>query len=193
MIKVHSTLGMLPSQSDSQSGAVKLLGELDTFSGFLNTDLSNSDVTQSVKTTTSQSKTVKLSKVSSAFHGQPLDQAIKQKYLNTKTGIYTDCSGKSHTLAEALEKDLINPDSAVFINPKNNMSGNLHNAIQRELVSKTGQYRDSATNRLMSLEDCLAKSIVVSREVQPIDTKSEMKEEHYEFHIDKVNLLINKK
>lgn len=185
------TLGALQPLSTSQSGALKLLNELDSLSGLLGADLSKSDITQSVKTTTSQSKTVKLSKVSSTFHGQPFEAAVKGSYLDTNTGIYADYSGKFHTLAEAFEKDLINPDSAVFINPADGQSTSLHNAIQRELVSKTGEYANLnsgavAGNRKLNLGECMAKSIVVAREVEPIAVDTEKKEEHYKFHVDKV-------
>lgn len=179
--------GALQRPSDSQTGALKLLDELDTLSGLLGGNLSQSDVTQSVKTTTSQSKTVKLSKVSSPFHGQPFEMALKGKQLDTKTGVYTDFSGKSHSLAEAFEKDLINPDSAVFINPRDNQSMTLHNAIQREMVGRNGHHLDSPGAKKHDLGVCLAKSLVVSREVEPIAVDMEKKEEHYRFHVDKVS------
>lgn len=180
-------IGALQLAGKSQAGgALKLLNELDSLSSLLGADLSQSDVTQSVKTTTTQSKTVKLSKVSSTFHGQPFEQAVKGNYLNTNTGVYTDYSGKMHTLSEAFERDLINPDSAVFINPRDSQSMTLHNAIQREIIDKTGHYSPSTMGSTLDLAECMAKSLVVAREVEPIVVDSEKKEEHYQFHVDKV-------
>lgn len=179
-------LGALQTQSDSHTGALKLLDELDTMSGLIGTDLAKSDVTQSVKTTTSHSKTVKLSKISSPYHGLLFETAAKTNHLNTTTGVYTDPAGKSYNIAEAFEKDLINPDSAVFINPRDGQSMTLHNAIQRELVGKNGHYREASSGRKYDLNDCIAKSIVVAREVEPIAVHEQEKEEHYKFHVDKV-------
>ena len=181
--------GALQTQAGSQTGAMKLLNELDSLSGLLGSDLSNSDVTQSVKTTTTQSKTVNLSKVSSPFHGQPFGLVLKGSNLDTDNGIYTDTAGKSFSLAQAFERDIINPDSAVFISPRDNQSMTLHNAIQKELVGKNGHYYEPSGRRL-NLSECLAKSIVVSREVVPITVEGEKKEEHYKFHVDKVSLTV---
>lgn len=166
---------------------MKLLNELDKLSGLLGSDLSDANVSQSVKTTTTQSKTVKLSKVSSPFHGQPMQQAIKGEYLDLKSGVYTDYSGKNFNLADAFEKDMVNPDSAVFINPVNNQSLTLHNAIQRGLVDNSGSYMDRQTGERLTLEECLARSIVVTREVEPIPVNTQNKEEHYQFHVEKVS------
>lgn len=184
-------LGAVLRSNSQQSGAMKLLSELDNLTGKLGRDLTESDVTQSVKTTTSRSKTVKLSKVSSPFHGQPFELAVKGNYIDTSNGEYTDFSGKRHTLSDAFEKDLINPDSAVFIDPINGQSMNLHNAIQRGLVKPTGHYEDPVSGERLSLADCMSKSVVISREVEPIVVDTEKKEEHYEFHVDKVISDIN--
>ena len=183
------TIGAVLSSSSQQSGAMKLLSELDNLTGRLGKDLSESDVTQSVKTTTTQSKTIKLSKVSSPFHGQPFETAVKGNYVNTTNGEYTDFSGKSHTLSDAFEKDLINPDSAVFINPANGQSMTLHNAIQRGFVKPTGHYIDPQSGSRLSLGECMAKSLVITREVEPITVDTEKKEEHYKFHVDKVRII----
>lgn len=178
-------------QPTNQSGALKLLNELETLSGLIGADISKSNVSQSVKTTTTQSKTVQLSKVSSAFHGQPMHLAIKGEYLDTKSGIYTDYSGHNYNLAEAFEKDLINPDSAVFINPVDNQSMTVHNAIQHGLVEPTGHYSDRRTGEKFTLADCMSKSIIVTREVEPIAVDTQKKEEHYHFHVDKVGLMLH--
>jgi len=176
-------------QNKKSTGALRLLSELDSLAHQLGTDLENAKVTQSAVNTTTQSKTIKLSKVSSPYHGQAFEQAIKGGYLDMDTGTYIDFSGKNHVLADAFEKDLINPDSAVFINPSDNQTMTVHNAIQRGLLQRTGHYIEPISGQRLPLAEAMAKSLVVTREVEPLPIDSQKTEEHVQIHVVKVSLL----
>lgn len=123
------------SLSKSQSGgALKLLDDLDELASLLGTDISKPRVWKSSKSET-QTITevshiqpqiitrVELSKVFSTRGGENLQQAIDSGRLDTLTGYYKDVGGISQKLADVLDREVINADSAAFVNPDN---GDIH-------------------------------------------------------------------
>mgnify|MGYP001800382036 FL=1 len=123
------------SLSKSHSGgALKLLDDLDELASLLGTDISKPRVWKSSKSETqtiteetqTQQRTitrVDLSKVYSTRGGESLQQAIDSGRLDTLTGYYKDVGGISQKLADVLEKEVVNADSAAFVNPD---TGDIH-------------------------------------------------------------------
>lgn len=114
-------------------GALKLLDDLDELASLLGTDISKPRVWKSSKsetqTITEEVQTqrtltrVDLSKVYSTRGGESLQQAIDSGRLDTLTGYYKDVGGISQKLADVLEKEVVNADSAAFVNPD---TGDIH-------------------------------------------------------------------
>ena len=115
-------------------GALKLLDDLDELASLLGTDISKPRVWKSSKSETqtiteetqTQQRTitrVDLSKVYSTRGGESLQQAIDSGRLDTLTGYYKDVGGISQKLADVLEKEVVNADSAAFVNPD---TGDIH-------------------------------------------------------------------
>lgn len=191
----------------THSGALRLLDDLDELASLLGTDLrsspkpsrttrqsyslspisSLSSVSSPPSVSSRTTKVVTLDPAPSTRKGELFTAAVDSNRLDVMSGFYTPAGGSAMRLADALETDLVNADSAAFVNPDSGEVTDLHTAIQHGYLQTTGHYLDAAVGKRRSLKECLRRSIVVSREVTAGPEKEEENED------DVVNSLAEEK
>lgn len=155
----------------SSGGALKLLDDLDELASLLGTDISKPRVWKSKQQTITEETTqatvseIELGKVTSSKSGETFNEALQSGRLDTLTGNYTHVANKKYKLAEALDKELINPDSAAFVNPDTKEVTDIHNAIAQGYIQKSGHYVDPRSGKRLKLKECLQKYIIVTRDI----------------------------
>ncbi|XP_067936924.1 dystonin-like [Watersipora subatra] len=168
-MEVQESTSSLPKSTSG--GALKLLDDLDELASLLGTDMSRPRVWKSQTKTAAEQGTlvtttkVQLGRVSSSKNGEKLSEAIESGRLDTTTGTYTDVSNTKCKLAEALERELINPDSAAFVNPESGEVMDIYHAITHGFMQRSGHYMDLHSGKRLKLNECLHRYIIVPRDV----------------------------
>lgn len=140
-----STEGCIPK--NTSIGTLKLLDDLDELATLLGTDLKKPAPKSKPKPAPppEHPTVVKLEKVLSTFRGEAAAAAINNGRLNIVTGNYEDQNGASYKLADALDTDLVNRDSLMFLRDEEVMT--VYDAIQHGYMMKTGYYIDPTSGK----------------------------------------------
>ena len=166
----------------SSGGALKLLDDLDELASLLGTDISRPRVWKSERQATAEQtsvpvRKVELGKVESSKNGESFNKAILSGRLDTSTGTYSDVNKITCRLADAINRELINPDSAAFVNPDGGDVMDIQRAITQGFIQKSGHYIDPRSGKRLKLQECLQKNIIVPRDVSRIQQGEEAEEE----------------
>lgn len=189
----------------TSGGALKLLDDLDELASLLGTDISKPRVWTSQRQTLTEETThitlpkVELGKVSSRRGGETFSEALQSGRLDTTTGSYSHVGNRKYRLAEALDKELINPDSAAFVNPDTKEVTDIHNAITHGYIQKSGHYVDPRSGKRLKLKECLQRYIIVPRDVDRNVAEDHVEQEEVvvppldleEKHVVEVRLRLN--
>ena len=157
----------------SSGGALKLLDDLDELASLLGTSSARSKPVKPRAQAPRATTPVLLSPVASSLSGEMLSSAVESARLSVLTGLYTDSHGTKMTLSDALEKDLINADSAAFIDPSTAQVTSILVAIQNGLVQQTGHYMDTELGKRLKLKECLERRIIVPRDIRRVNFEDE--------------------
>jgi len=150
-------------------GALKLLDGLDELASLLGTDISKPRPRKSTSVAEESGgqiiRTEKLSPTPSNRLGELFSDALSSGRLSTITGNYQDGKNTTYKLADALDKDIINADSVVFVHPDTQEVDDILQAISQGYIQKTGHYLDRHSGKRLKLKECLERNIIVARDI----------------------------
>ncbi|KAH6922536.1 hypothetical protein HPB50_015278 [Hyalomma asiaticum] len=94
--------------------------------------------------------------------GWYLKDAIEQGLFDAKEGLFLiPGTDRLVSLEETLKMQILNPDSATVHEPGSKRTLTLTRALEKNLLSATGHYRDSKTKQTWTMEEAVKRKVVI--------------------------------